>query len=397
MKKILIFLPEFPVLTETFIERDISKLIELGNLDITVLYIKEGKGTMSENVRTHAVKHGLTLIDAIFGLRFILTRSDRVYDAFKLSLKDSSKLFPVNIFVFFKSLGYAHIFNNYKPDEIHGHFLSDPSTIVMLASKVLNVSFSVNAHAKDVLVYPSLPYEKAQLAKFITVCNINAFKKTVELAGGNTRIHLIYHGVDPQRIFPQDHIKRAHKEPRIFLGGTRLVEKKGIIHMIEASRILKDRGIAHTVHVAGPGPLYHEFLLKITEYGLEHIFYIHGEGQGMPFEDVAGMYLDADIFVYPGVETEEGDADGIPNVLIEAAFAKLPIVATDAGSITEFVNNENAVIVPQKDSAALADEVEKLIFDELRKRELGECAYTKASEMFNVERNVKELEALLLQ
>ncbi len=397
MKKILIFVPEFPVLTETFIERDISKLIELGNLDINVLFIKKGNGQMSKNVEDRAYLINLTYFEALLSLGYFITHFSSVVQSFKLCLSDNTKLLPNRVFLFLKCLGYTRVFSKYHPDEIHAHFLSDPSTIGMVASIMLNIPFSVSAHAKDVLVNPTLPKQKAQRAKFITLCNKNAYTRAIELTQNESKIHLNYHGVDPKKLFSQNFEKKAHERPVIFLGGTRLVEKKGILYVVEASKTLKERGIAHQMSVVGPGPLFDEIKAKISEYGLENNFFVHGDGKGLPFEKVSELYLDADIFVYAGINTSEGDADGIPNVLIEAAFAKLPIITTNAGSISEFVNSNNGIIIPQKDPYAIADSVERLIFDEALRVELGNKVFEKASAMFNIEKNVKELEALLLK
>jgi len=63
------------------------------------------------------------------------------------------------------------------------------------------------------------------------------------------------------------------KVPAIFLGGTRLVEKKGLRYMIEASRILRDKGIAHRVDLVGPGDLYQELdkMIDVLDYGIQFL------------------------------------------------------------------------------------------------------------------------------
>jgi glycosyltransferase involved in cell wall biosynthesis len=99
----------------------------------------------------------------------------------------------------------------------------------------------------------------------------------------------------------------------------------------------------------------------------------------------------------PSISTSWNDVDGVPTAMIEAALFKLPIVTTDAGSITDLItNSENGILVPQKDSEALAYALEKLIFDESLRIRLGENVYKKAKEMFDLEKNVKELEKLIL-
>jgi len=397
-KKIAIFIPEFPVITETFIQRDIVKLIELGNLDIDVLYLRKGSGELDEVLKPYSHKIRLNFIDLLFSLKYLLFRSEEIKRINHILKGDLTRNYFKRFYLLLKSLSYANIIRNYKPDEIHVHFYSDFSTIGMFAAIILGVPFSVNAHARDVFEYPHLPKSKANLAKFVAVCNKAAHERCMQISGmGPEKIHLVHHGIDPEKVFPAHTAATKSDVPMIFMGGTRLTEKKGIEYMIQASKILKDRGIKHRVDLVGVGSRYKYLLDKIADIGLDKVFFIHGEGKGMSFDELAKFYLVADLFVLPIVKSKAGDSDGIPNVVIEAALAKLPIITTDAGSVNELIMDDvTGVVVPQRNSEVLATEIEKLLIDQDRKKRLGEAAYNKALEMFDQERNVKKLEELLL-
>ena len=83
----------------------------------------------------------------------------------------------------------------------------------------------------------------------------------------------------------------------------------------------------------------------------------------------------AHLFVAPFVETEAGDKDGIPTALLEAMATGLPVVATDAGSITEVINNgQDGVIVTQRSAIALANAIEALLRNPQRRAQLGQEA-----------------------
>ncbi len=398
-KKLLYFVPEFPRLTETFIEREISKLIEFDNLDIVVFSLAKASGAMSENVKDKVVYQKLTWRASFLAGFYFFTRTRAVLDAWKLVWDDKTKSVIKRAYLFLKGVGYTKLFERYNPEHIHVNFLSDPSTIALIVSKILNIPFSISAHAKDVFVDGTLISEKAREAKFITVCNENTWRKVVEEANkerASGKVRLIFHGIEAQKVFIGTPDIKKPDRPMIFLGGTRLVEKKGIKYMVEASRILKDRGIEHQVDIVGPGPLYEELMVQIKELGLEDTVIIHGEGKGTPFKLVAQYYQIADIFVLPSIVTQEGDVDGVPTVVIEAALAHLPMVTTSAGSITDLVTADAGILIPDKDAVAIADAVEKLLSDKDLAKRLGDTAHKKASEMFNLERNVGELESLLL-
>ncbi|MFC1621924.1 glycosyltransferase family 4 protein [Patescibacteria group bacterium] len=382
-------MPKFPKLTETFIERDISKLVELGNLDVKVLFLEKGEGKMSEFSSSVSEEARLTWWDSFCALRFFVTKFGRVFEVFFL-IK--------NVYLFLKSVGYAQVFSKYNPDEIHAHFMSEPSTIAMGAATILGVPFSINAHARDVTEYPTLEEEKVKRAKFITVCNTNVFEVCKNFIPGAKNIFKIYHGVSRAELFSSPLTIVKPKRPVIFSGGARLVGKKGHKYLIEAAEILSDKNYDFEVHIAGGGPLHKELQNQVKSSGLGDMVFFHGGEKGVPFDTVSQYYRIADILVSPNIALEEGDVDGIPNALIEAALAKLPIITTDAGSILEFVEHEfNGLVVPQKSSKSLASAIEMLLNDEDLRRELGKNAQSKAIKMFDIERNVRELEKLLLK
>ena len=63
-------------------------------------------------------------------------------------------------------------------------------------------------------------------------------------------------------------------------------------------------------------------------------------------------YDDADAFVMPSVETPDGDSDGLPNALLEAAAFGIPIIGTNAGSLSDLLNDESGIIIDRTIDAA---------------------------------------------
>jgi len=397
-KKILIFVPEFPKLSETFIEREVSKLVERNNFDVLVFSLKRADGKLSENLKDRIIYRRLNVFTAFLGFLAYLFDSKKSSQA--LSLFSSANYSPLGkIYIISKGFGYAKILKTYKPDHIHAHFLSkSSSTLIMIVAQYLGVPYSVSAHAKDVFVEADMVSQKAYTAKFITVCNHKALRRCIELSGIQSpkNIYLNYHGFDPKQ-FEAEAFQSLPKfeKPFVFSIG-RLVEKKGFQYLIEAAKFLKERRIAHIIKIAGPGPLYEKLNDQIKKAGLENQIEILGEGKGLPFEEIIKYYRIADVFVLPSVETNEGDIDGVPNVLIEAAFFKLPIVTTNAGSIPEFITNgETGLIALQKNPYDLANTLEKVVIDADLRKSLGDKAYLKAKEMFDINKNIVGLENLL--
>ena len=208
----------------------------------------------------------------------------------------------------------------------------------------------------------------------------------------HSKLKLIYHGVDPKSLaLPNGTSFKKPDQPFIFTIG-RLEEKKGIKYLIGASEILK-KEVSHLIYVAAGGPLLGELKSLIKSKGLEKSFVLLGE---TPFNEILPYLHAADVYVQPSINAQGGDADGVPNSLIEAAMLKVPIVTTDAGSISDFLNSSNALIVPQKDSVKLAEAIKKLLSDTDLRNSLSSAAYNKAVGMFDLEESVSEIESLLV-
>lgn len=386
-KNVVVFIPEFPVLSETFIEREIDKLIESRKIDVFIVTTKSGTGFRSKKAERATNYEKLTLPVMFLSLSYLFKRSAKVIEA--LSVLGIS-----HIYEFIKSIGYAKIFAKYEPQVIYSHFLSKPSTIALGAAIILDLPIVISAHAKDVFENADLVKQKAKYSEAILFCNKRAMEKVAELSGleDTNNLKLVYHGCNPSNlVVTRD--GRLKKPSKIFIFSiARLVEKKGINYLIKAAKILEDSGTKHKIFVAGGGPLYEELDKQIEDLKLWDNFVLLGPTK---FDNIKA-YLDlADLFVLPSIKDSNGDSDGVPNTLIEAALAKVPIVTTDAGSIGDFLDETNATIVPQKDSQALASGMEKVLGNNKLRDSLTEKAYQKALDMFDEDKNVGELEEIL--
>lgn len=399
MKNILYFVPEFPVLSETFIEREITKLIEFGNLAIKVLSIKKASGFISPNTAKVTYFKSLNFIYLVKGLLYLFSEAKKrgVFQALGLILKDSSKSLISRLYLFVKSLGYAVLFSEFKPDHIHVHFLSDSSTIVMGVSKILNVPFSVSGHARDVFINGTLLKEKVENAAFVSICNTYAFQKCLENSQKNSKnVHKIFHGIDLKLFNELPRAKDVIDVPKL-LTVSRLVEKKGLDYLIEAMVILRNRGCKFELSIVGYGPMYNSLNTLIIKSDLVTYARILGGGNGLPNKEVIEILKTIDIYIHSGIQTAAGDVDGVPTAIIEAGMVGLPVVATNVGSVGDLINGDTGILVSQKNAVELADSIEKLIKDPELRHALGANLKQKTQEMFDLDKNARELEKLLLK
>ncbi len=155
--------------------------------------------------------------------------------------------------------------------------------------------------------------------------------------------------------------------------------------MLRCVRQLLDRGVAVELHIVGDGPLRSDLVRDIARMGLSDHVVMHGAQS-----DVSGYLLASDIFLLCST------TEGVPGVLIEAAFAGLAIACWDVGDVSEVVDHHTAMIAPFGDESALLDGIEALARDVGRRQLLGRAARERALGSFT-EVRVLEDHAVLFQ
>jgi glycosyltransferase involved in cell wall biosynthesis len=150
-------------------------------------------------------------------------------------------------------------------------------------------------------------------------------------------------------------IKEKVSDKKIVLAVGRLIEYKGFEYLVEASQFLKDDII---VLIVGGGPLYETLKDKIKKLNLKDKVLLLGR------VDNVSVYMEnCDLFCLPSISRNE--AFGL--VLVEALYFGKPLVTTNVeGSGMNYVNkhNETGLIVPPKNSKALAEAINTILSDE---------------------------------
>jgi glycosyltransferase involved in cell wall biosynthesis len=281
---------------------------------------------------------------------------------------------------------------------LHAHFCHSATTVAMFASRLCGLPFSFTAHAKDIYVRTLNPGDllqtKLRCAKFAVTCVKANQERLASLGMKETPIYNIYHGLDTRRFTPR---ADAPEEPAIpmLLSVGRLVEKKGFPVLIEACRLLNDRGYQFRCQIiGGPGPCAQQVASLIQEMALGDTVALL---PALKQEELWQVYQQATLFVLPCQIAENNDRDGIPNVLVEAMASGLPVVSTNISGIPELIEHGvDGLLTPQKDARALADAVARLLDAPALRRELGGAARNKVCRSFDAESNILALHRLFL-
>lgn len=203
---------------------------------------------------------------------------------------------------------------------------------------------------------------------------------------------VVHHlGVDLDRIPPW----RGHGPgPFTILFVGRIVEKKGLRVLIEALKMLKDRGESPILHAVGDGPERAGIESLVAASGLDDRVILHGS---KPHDVVLDLMSRCDCLALPSLTAADGDQEGIPVTLMEAMACGLPVVSTHHSGIPELVKDgETGLLVPERDAGALAGALERLMAEEPLRRRLAAEARRFVEVEFNARVQNPALLALLI-
>ena len=110
------------------------------------------------------------------------------------------------------------------------------------------------------------------------------------------------------------------------------------------------------------------------------------------FETVIECYQSADLFVIASRIDEDGDRDGLPNVLMEAMSQGLPCIATSISGIPEIISNRiNGILVAPESPQELTHAITDLIQSPALRKKLGDKGYQTVSGEFSLDKNIQQL------
>lgn len=280
---------------------------------------------------------------------------------------------------------------------LHAHFAHGPASVAHFVNMLTGLPYSFTAHAKDIYTSPpDLLAVKMRAARFVVTCTGYNAKHLADLIGeaSSGRVHRIYHGLDLRKFHPNGTAPHGRNgATATILSVGRLIEKKGFPDLIEAVHLLTSRGYDVRLRIVGGGDLKDTLRRQIAEAGLESRVELLGP---RPQENLIALYREATVFALPSIVAENGDRDGIPNVLVEAMRLGLPVVSTAISGIPELViDGETGLLVPPHDAESLAAALARLLDDAALRAQLIERAACHVTSEFDLIGNTARLRALL--
>ncbi|HEU5011974.1 MAG TPA: glycosyltransferase [Roseiflexaceae bacterium] len=270
-------------------------------------------------------------------------------------------------------------------DIIHAHWVLPNAVPAALAARLRGLPLVISLHGSDIfLAEQALPLSLTagaamRSAAMVTACSGDLRERAVLLGAIPKRVEVIPYGVDPQAFRPDP---AAAAEVRAELGlpadaplivtVSRLVYKKGLTYLLEALPAILAEHPCATLVMAGYGDLRDELERRAHDLGVAA--HVRFPGQ-LERERAARFISAADVYVVPSVRDQRGNVDGLPNALLEGMGAARPIVASRVAGIPEVITDgEHGLLVPERDPAALAAAVSRLLGDRALAARLGAAA-----------------------
>lgn len=292
----------------------------------------------------------------------------------------------------------ANELRSLKPCLIQSHFGPESIHAIPLAER-LSIPLIVYYHGFDATFTPEYAQTKPFLQRYLKqlprlqekanlVLTQSDFlrDKVLELGYSPEKVRTHYIGVEPAKEPP---LPLSERKPMV-LFVARMVEKKGATYLIKAMQIVQEQHPELELVMVGNGEefdvLYHQAREQVKNFRFT----------GWQSHDVVYQWMkEALIFCVPSVTASTGDSEGFGMVFIEAQRVGTPVVSTLHGGIVESVaNNETGLLVPERNSEALAESIMKLYGDKQLWKQFSQYGYERVRQEFNINRLVEKLELI---
>jgi glycosyltransferase involved in cell wall biosynthesis len=264
------------------------------------------------------------------------------------------------------------LLRQWRPQLVHAHWLVPQGLIATLcgARALLVTSHGADLFALRAWPLPALKRFVVRRAAAASVVSAAMREELARLGAAAEKVRVMPMGVDLQELFTPAPVPRDPDEI-LFVG--RLVEKKGLQHLIEALPAIRRARPGAFLTIAGFGPEEARCRALAQRLGLEAVVRFVGP---VPQAELPALYRRAALFAAPFVEAASGDQEGLGLVVVEALGCGCPVVASDLPAVRDIFGGPSKCLVAPGSPAALAGAItgalaqpEAAVAEALRTRE----------------------------
>lgn len=397
--KVAYIMSRFPKITETFVLYEMLA-VEKQGVQIELYPLRREKTAVMHPEAVDFVERANFLPHFSWQILrshlHFLRRKPRAYlGALGTLLKanwGSRRYFTGALGLFPKTVHFAKLMEDEGIDHLHAHFASHPAAAAFVIHRLVDIPYSFTGHGSDLNRDQHMLCEKVAEASFVVPIS-NFFQEMIIARCGEQyrhKINVIHCGVNTDIFQPvaAEEKEKSDDALAIFCVGT-LHEVKGQTYLIEACRLLRERGIPFHCHFLGDGPDESMLKAQTAQAGLIDQIHFHGRLQ---HQEIVELLKGADVLVAPSVPTQDGRKEGIPVVLMEAMASGLPVISTNMSGIPELVEDGlNGFLTKPGDAQAVADDLQRLYLDPDLRQQLAQAGRDRVVDEFDLNRNAYTL------
>lgn len=289
---------------------------------------------------------------------------------------------------------------------LHVHFATNAASVWPIA-KTLNLPMLVTLHGYDInrhrewwesgnagrqmKSYPARLLKLAQEERVHFLAVSQAIKqRAIEYGLPAHKITVSYIGVDTERFRPGP-TPISDRRQILFVG--RLVEKKGCQYLLQAYAAIQDDFPETELVIVGGGPLERQLKEMADENHIRARFM-----GALSSEQVQNMMSEARIFCLPSITAENGDAEGMGIVILEAQASGVPVITSARGGAAEgIVDGETGYAHKEKDIGAIQDALTRLLTDDALANRFGQAARQNILDKMDIRTCTLKLEEIYSQ
>lgn len=389
----------YPRVALSFISGEIDEIEALGGtIHPIAMNLPDPADLVSEDAKarqakTHYLKRGWFGLLGTFagtGLRHPVGMTKLLWTAIK-SARGSVPITVRRISHLVQAASVAKLCADRKIPHLHAQFGQAPATIAWFAAEILNFgnrarttwSFTIHGFHDFVEDTVSRLDLKAASASFVVCISDFTRSQLYRLIHPSlwSRAKVIRCGIDLSA-FAMRAARTQPSRPKVISVG-RLSSEKGQIILLNACKLLLDRGVKLELTLVGSGPLEGLIREEITRQGMQSNVRLTGE---LPPEDVRKELECADLFCLTSF------AEGLPISIMEAMAMGVPVVSTAISGIPELVvDGQTGRTAPPGNVEALADAIAELLADPKERDQIVAAARQRVEQQHERRRNVQAL------
>jgi glycosyltransferase involved in cell wall biosynthesis/O-antigen ligase len=393
---VAVIMSRFPLITETFILREVIEMERQGQPVLLVPLIHEHARVIHREAEpwvARALYTPFVSVPIVVANVRMLRRRPWRYAKTLLRVTGGTLADPTfcvrSLALFPKAVYLADRLERDGVQHVHAHYATHPATVALIISSLTKVTFSFTVHAHDIFVRRLLLAWKLEAAVFVrSISRFNRQFLADRYAAALVRkIQVIHVGIETDGYRPSAALPDTNCRPHILCVAS-LQPYKGIPVLLDACDVLQRRGVDFTCTMVGEGRMRPALEAQLQHLRLEERVTLAG---ARPQHEVAALMRTASLLVMPSVIAHDGQMEGIPVAVMEAMASALPVVASSLSGLPEAVDESTGRLVAPGHAGELANAIEQVLANPSAAREMGERGRVVVQREFQLETCVREL------